>query len=170
MAPIRWLDDEEARAWRTFLEMRRELDSVLEGQLTRDAGLSAADYALLVPLSEEPTAQLRARDLARVVGWEKSRLSHQVRRMEQRGLIHRLQCPTDGRGSFIRLTDAGRRAIEDAAPNHVDKVRAVFFDQLSRNDIRTLIRISERVLDRLSAERRLDPTCDSGEESCDEDA
>jgi DNA-binding MarR family transcriptional regulator len=170
MTPTRWLDDEEAHAWRTFLTMRRALDSALEGQLTRDAGLSGADYALLVPLSETPTGQLRARDLARVVGWEKSRLSHQVRRMEQRGLIDRLQCPSDGRGSFIRLTDSGRRAIESAAPNHLETVRAVFFDQLSRNDIKTLARISERVLARLAAARQLDPSCDDDDTSCDDDA
>jgi DNA-binding MarR family transcriptional regulator len=160
MAATRWLDDEEARAWRAFLQMRRELDSVLESQLTRDAGLSAADYALLVPLSEASGGQLRARDLARTVGWEKSRLSHQVRRMEQRGLIDRLQCPSDGRGSFVRLTDDGRRAVENAAPKHVETVRAVFFDQLSRSDVRALARMSERILDRLSAQRGPEPSCD----------
>ena len=160
MAATRWLDDEEARAWRVFVQMRHELDSVLEGQLTRDAGLSAADYALLVPLSEAPSGQLRARDLARAVGWEKSRLSHQVRRMEQRRLIDRRQCPSDGRGSFVRLTDEGRRAVENAAPSHVEMVRAMFFDQLSRNDVRALARMSERILARLSTERGPEPSCE----------
>ena len=116
----RWLDEREQRAWRGYNQLHRRLSKVLGQQLTRDSGLSAADYELLVPLSEATDGQLRARDLARMVEWEKSRLSHHLKRMEQRGLVGRVDCPTDARGAFLVLTDAGRRAIEGAAPQHVE--------------------------------------------------
>src|SRR6187551_2609979 len=93
----RWLDEREQRAWRGYNQMQRRLTRVLGQRLTQDSGLSAADYELLVPLSEAADDRLRARDLARMVDWEKSRLSHQLTRMEQRGLVERRECPTDAR-------------------------------------------------------------------------
>nr|WP_205860927.1 MarR family transcriptional regulator [Planosporangium flavigriseum] len=132
--------------WRAFHEMRRHLDKAIERQLA-DAGLSTADYNLLVPLSEAPGDGLRARDLASHVDWDRSRLSHQLRRMEQRGLITRRDCPTDARGTMIMLTPAGRRAVEAAAPGHVETVRRHFVDLLSPEEIDTLTAISTRVRD-----------------------
>ena len=102
-----------------------------------------------MPLSEAPDGQLRARDLARIVDWEKSRLSHHLTRMEQRGLVERRECPTDARGAFITLTAAGRGAIEGAAPQHVEAVREHFIDLLSAAEIDVLTAIADRVLDRL---------------------
>jgi DNA-binding MarR family transcriptional regulator len=98
MTQPRWLDEREQRAWRGFTTMHGRLSRELGRRLLRDSGLSNADYEVLVPLSEAPDGQLRARDLARGVGWEKSRLSHHLTRMQQRGLIERLECPTPAHG------------------------------------------------------------------------
>ncbi len=144
-----WLDAREQRAWRAFLDVRRELLAELNRQLTRDAGLSGADYSLLVPLSEAPDGRLRPRDLGRQVDWDRSRLSHQLRRMQERGLVVREECCTDGRGAFIALTDRGREAIESAAPDHVRCVRRFFLDVLAPGEVEKLISIYDRVLDRV---------------------
>jgi DNA-binding MarR family transcriptional regulator len=152
MAEVPWLNAREQRAWRTFLDVHRELLAELNRQLTRDAGLSDADYALLVPLSETSEGRIRPRDLGRQVDWDRSRLSHQLRRMQERGLVVREECCTDGRGAFIVLTDRGRDAIESAAPDHVRSVRRFFFDVLQPGEVETLISIHDRVLDRVRSE------------------
>ena len=149
MTEPRWLDEREQRAWRGYTQMQRRLNRVLGQGLLRDSGLSSSDYELLVPLSEAPGTQLRARDLARGVDWEKSRLSHHLTRMEQRGLVERRECPTDARGAFICLTLAGRRAIERAAPQHAADVRDHFIGLLTADEIDVLGAIAVRVLDRL---------------------
>lgn len=146
----RWLDEQEARVWQTYLAVQRELQGVLERRLERDGGLSGADYRLLVPLSEVPGGVLRARELGVLVGWERSRVSHQVRRMEKRGLLVREDCAEDARGSMVRLTEAGRVAIVAAAPEHVNAVRRYFFDVLSREELAMLGDAFERVLAGLS--------------------
>ena len=135
--------------WRSFLEMRAALDAIIERQLN-DAGLSGADYALLVPLSEAPEGVLRVRDLGRAVGWDRSRLSHQLRRMEQRGLVMRFDCPSDARGTMVQLTPEGRRAIEAVAPGHVETVRLNFVDLLSGDELDTLAAVSARVRDQIA--------------------
>jgi DNA-binding MarR family transcriptional regulator len=157
MTQPRWLDEHEQRAWRGYTQMHRRLSRVLGQRLMRDSGLSAADYEVLVPLSEAPDGQLRAGHLARTVDWEKSRLSHHLTRMEQRGLVTRLGCPTDARGAYIGLTGAGRRAIEAAAPQHVEAVRENFVDLLTPGEIDVLAAIADRVLERL--ERVETPSC-----------
>jgi len=141
-----WLDERQARVWQAYLAVQRELQGVLERRLVRDAGLSGADYRLLVPLSEAPQGVLRSRDLGLMVGWERSRISHQVRRMEARGLLVREDCTEDARGSMVRLTEAGRAAIVAAAPDHVKAVRRYFFDALSDDELATLGDVLERVL------------------------
>jgi len=151
MVEIRWLSDGEQASWRAFTYMRVELETALERRLERDAGLSSADYQVLVPLSEAPGRRLRPRDLAGIAGWERSRLSHQVRRMESRGLVERLECPDDARGSVIKLTRKGHRAITKAAPDHVEAVREYVIDALSDSQLVALRRISERILERLRA-------------------
>ncbi|MBB5631298.1 MarR family winged helix-turn-helix transcriptional regulator [Sphaerisporangium krabiense] len=151
MTEPRWLDETEARMWRAFGDMRRRLDAALERQLAA-VGLSSADYQLLVPLSEAPGRRLRARELRRIVDWDRSRLSHQIRRMEQRGLIAREECPGDARGTVIRLTGEGSRAIEEAAPGHVEVVRRLFVDQLGPEETALLTQLSYRVLGRLAEE------------------
>lgn len=150
-----WLSDHEQRAWRAYQQLRHQLDARLRADLVRTSGLSDADYAVLVHLSEASEEQLRARDLAVMLQWEKSRLSHQISRMEKRGLVARADCPTDARGAFVVLTDEGRAAIAAAAPQHVDAVRRYIIDGLSPSHLDALIEIADIVLARLAD----DPTC-----------
>jgi DNA-binding MarR family transcriptional regulator len=126
-----WLSDEQQRIWRSYLRMESLLPARLNRQLQSDSGLSIAEYAVLVPLSESSEGRLRPFELGITLNWEQSRLSHQLMRMQNRGLIRREQCPSDRRGAFVVLTDDGRAAIEAAAPGHVNAVRRLVFDQLS---------------------------------------
>ena len=149
MAEPRWLDERENRLWRIWLRVNQELPGVLEGLITRDSGLSGADYAVLVPLSESPDGMLRARELRREILWDRSRLSHQVKRMEKRGLVVREECAEDARGAMIRMTAQGRAAIEGAAPGHVAATRRYFFDLLSDDEVDALTAVFDRVLTNL---------------------
>jgi DNA-binding MarR family transcriptional regulator len=151
MEEPRWLDAREAHLWQSYRDLYRELTGALEARLVRNSGLSGADYALLHPLSVSECGVLRTRDLGRSIGWERSRLSHQVSRMEKRGLVVREECESDARGSMIRLTEAGRAAIEAAAPDHVEAVRGFVFDVLSREEQDTLTSLLDRVLEGLAA-------------------
>jgi DNA-binding MarR family transcriptional regulator len=163
MEEPRWLDAREAHLWQSYRELYRELTGALEARLVRNSGLSGADYALLHPLSVSQCGVLRTRDLGRSIGWERSRLSHQVSRMEKRGLVVREECESDARGSMIRLTDTGRAAIEAAAPDHVEAVRGFLFDKLSREEQDTLTSLLDRVLDGLPAKDcRQDAAKDAG--------
>ncbi|MEZ0074243.1 MarR family winged helix-turn-helix transcriptional regulator [Planotetraspora sp. GP83] len=152
MSEVRWLDDREQLVWRGFLSMQSRLFSRLERQLQRETGLSGADYAVLVSLSDSPDGSLRPFELGAEVDWEKSRLSHHLRRMADRGLVKRHTCDTDGRGAVILITDAGREAIEKAAPYHVEEVRRWFIDLLTPEQLQTLAQISQTVIERLAAE------------------
>jgi DNA-binding MarR family transcriptional regulator len=149
MSKPRWLDERQAEVWQAYLHLNQQLYGALEDQLLRDAGLSGADYAVLVPLSTAPDGVLRMRALRNEILWDRSRLSHQVRRMEHRGLVVREDCAEDARGSMVRLTDAGRAAIEGAAPKHADTVRRYFFDQLSTQELDTVGAVFERLLENL---------------------
>ncbi|CRZ16729.1 MarR family transcriptional regulator [Mycolicibacterium neworleansense] len=102
-------------------------------QLQADSGLSLADYDVLVALSNARADGMRVSDLAAQIGWERSRLSHQLRRMEERGLTERRSSAADGRTTNVVLTDVGQQAIDEAAPGHVDLVRSLFFDPLPDN-------------------------------------
>ncbi|HET6989592.1 MAG TPA: MarR family winged helix-turn-helix transcriptional regulator [Kribbella sp.] len=146
MVEPQWLDAREARLWQSWRDAYRELTGALEGRLIANSGLSGADYALLHPLSSAEDGVLRTRDLGRSVGWERSRLSHQVSRMEKRGLVCREDCPSDARGSMVRLTDVGRKAIEAAAPDHVAAVRSYFFDHLTTEEQTQLTGLLDRIL------------------------
>lgn len=141
----RWLDDDEARAWRGFLRMHQLLRAELEGDLVRTTGLSLADYEVLVTLSETEGRRLRMRALAERLTWSPSRLSHQLTRMQDRGLVRREDCPTDARGAFAVLTKTGLTAITEAAPGHLAGVRRHLFDRLTADQVRALAKISEAV-------------------------
>jgi DNA-binding MarR family transcriptional regulator len=145
----RWLTDDEQRAWRGLLRMTSQLNARMNRQLQDEAGISLADYDVLVVLSEAPQAQRRVFELADALAWEQSRVSHQLARMQRRGLVAREECPTDARGAFVVLTEAGRAAIERAAPGHVDMVRQLVFDGLSHDQLAALTAVSSSVLDRL---------------------
>lgn len=152
VSETKWLNAEEARAWRALQHLNMPLSAELNRQLTRQSNLSNADYAVLVQLSESPEKRLRARDLVAATGWEKSRLSHHIRRMENRQLVSREGCPTDGRGAFIALTATGQSTIEEAAPHHVKTVRAYVIDLLTPEQLRVLAEIGEIVGARLTAQ------------------
>ncbi|HEU4398173.1 MAG TPA: MarR family winged helix-turn-helix transcriptional regulator [Actinomycetota bacterium] len=148
-----WLDDAEARAWRGYMRMRTLLHARILRDLAREAGLSGPDYDVLSNVSEAEGRRARLGDLAARMAWSKSRLSHHITRMEQRGLVTREDCASDGRGAFVVLTDAGWRAIQAAAPGHVASVRRHFIDLLSREQLDALAEISQTVVSRLSDEQ-----------------
>ncbi|MFE1801287.1 MULTISPECIES: MarR family winged helix-turn-helix transcriptional regulator [unclassified Streptomyces] len=148
-APPRWLNPEEKDAWDSFIRMHEKLIGRLARRIQADSGMSASDYVVLVSLTERGGGRMRFLDLAKLVEWEKSRMSHQVTRMAKRGLVSREECPDDGRGAFIVATPAGYQAIEEAAPQHVEHVRRLFIDALTPNQLSTLGRLSERVLDHM---------------------
>ncbi|MER5465599.1 MarR family transcriptional regulator [Streptomyces sp. NPDC002668] len=151
MTEPRWLDDVERRAWQGFIAMSQLLEEQVTQGLRRAGGLSMADYRVLAPLSEAKDQRLRMQELAAQARWEKSRLSHQVRRMENRGLVRREECPTDARGAIAELTPEGLRAIREVAPLHADNVRRIFVDGLSRDQLAALADISETVVHRLGS-------------------
>ena len=144
-----WLDDREQRAWRRFVDSTERLKAALARELQRDSGLSGPDYSVLAQLSEAPGQRLRAYELGAATGWEKSRVSHHLSRMEQRGLIAREQC-ADSRFFDIVLTDQGRAVIGDAAPRHVGHVREWFVEALTPEQLDALIEACDAIAARLS--------------------
>lgn len=146
------LDAREERAWRSFRQMERELAGRIRRQLTRDTGLSDADYEILRALADAPDSMLRARVLRYRLRWEKSRLSHQIGRMERRGLVAREDCDEDSRGSVIRLTGPGREAISAAHGEYAKAVRKSLIDRLNADQLDALTDISETVLASLAVE------------------
>jgi len=151
MEQTKWLNQREARAWRALQLMQLQLDGRLGRQLSRESGLSYADYVVLVGLSEAPEGRLRQFELAGVLGWDQSRLSHQLSRMGKRGLVEKQKCDSDGRGAFVAITEAGQREIEAAAPGHVAAVRALFVDHLTREQLDVIAEASEAVLAAIEA-------------------
>lgn len=156
----RWLSETEQRAWRGHMRMGWLLAAAIDRDLAVERGLSGADYMVLVALSEAEGGRVRMSELAAAILWSKSRLSHQIARMEARGLVTRQNCPSDARGTFAVLTAPGREAIEAAAPGHVESIRRHFIDSLSAEEIATLAGITERVVDRL-APIAVAPSCPS---------
>jgi len=146
----RWLDAREDRAWRAFTQAGHRLDTRLNRHLLQDSRLTAADYEVLAVLSEHSADRMPARELCAALTWEKSRLSHQIRGMQQRGLLVREPNPDDARSVLIRLLPAGRRAIEKAAPAHVRHVRRHFVDLFTPTELDTLASLNERVLQHLA--------------------
>jgi DNA-binding MarR family transcriptional regulator len=156
----RWLSDEEQTTWRAFLATTQLLDEALDRQLQRDAGMPHAYYAVLVALDSSPDATLRMSDLARLLRYSQSRMTHAVARLERDGWVRRQQCPTDRRGQLAVLTPAGRDALVAAAPGHVTEVREKVFDRLSPTQVTQLRRICQTLLDGLDTsgvDPRLDP-------------
>ena len=151
MADTPWLDDREQRAWRAFQLMQMRLEFELARRLAADSGLSYPDYTVLVALTEQADGRVRAFELARVLGWEKSRLSHHVTRMAARGLVERERCPSDRRGAFVVVTPRGRREIAAAAPGHVRAVRDLFVDRIPPAQLDAIGDAAEIVLARLEA-------------------
>ena len=150
MTKVRWLDENELEAWRRLQLMQLQLTAALSRELADASGLSYQDYLVLAALTDRPGGRMRAFELGRELGWEKSRLSHHVARMVERGLVRREKCETDQRGAFVVVTKLGRKAIEAAAPQHVEGVRRHFIDLLSPTELKTLSTVAGRVLSKLS--------------------
>lgn len=146
-----WLTERESAAWKAVRDLGQPLWTALGRDLQRESGLSMADYQVLVVLSESPGNVLAYRELADATGWEKSRLSHHITRMEKRDLVRREGCPGDARSANVVLTDRGRSCIESAAPGHVESVRRLLIDQLTEQQIDALIAIGEQIARVLAA-------------------
>jgi DNA-binding MarR family transcriptional regulator len=146
---VQWLTAKEQRVWRRWLTLNARLSAALHKELQDDAGLSMPDFEVLVHLTDSPEGRIRVTDLARLLQWERSRVSHHVTRMERRRLVQRVECAEDGRGAFIVITPQGRAAIEQAAPGHVKIVRRLVFDALSPEDLDAFATITEKALAQL---------------------
>jgi DNA-binding MarR family transcriptional regulator len=142
----RWLTADEQQAWRTFLTACQTLFSAIDAQLLHESGIPHGYYEILVRLSETPGRALRMTQLAEASTSSKSRLSHAVARLEERGWIRRTDCPTDRRGQIAQLTDEGFAALEAAAPGHVEQVRRSLIDQLTPEQIEQLRQISAAIV------------------------
>lgn len=146
MVKIRWLNARAERAWRALQFMQMRLEGELARQLAADSGLSYPDYLVLVALADRPDDRMRLFELAGVLGWEKSRASHHVGRMVERGLVKKQKCDSDRRGLYVVVTARGRRELEAAAPGHVATVRRLFVDRLTPEQIDALGDVAEAVL------------------------
>jgi DNA-binding MarR family transcriptional regulator len=151
---VRWLTAGEERVWRRWLTLNARLSATLQKELHDDAGLSVSDYEVLVHLTDTPEGRVRVTDLARLLQWERSRVSHHVTRMESRHLVQRVECAEDGRGAFVVITSPGRAAIERAAPGHVNTVRRLVFDALSPEEIDAFAMVIDKALAQLDNQAR----------------
>ena len=144
-----WLNARELRAWRAFVDARHQVGVHLNRGL-QESGLSGADYEVLALLSAPEGDRMPAHELCHALGWEKSRLSHQLRRMQKDGLISREPNPADARSTMVCLLPAGRVTIEKAAPGHVADVRRNFIDLLTPAELDMLATLNERILHHLA--------------------
>ncbi|MHB8334751.1 MAG: MarR family winged helix-turn-helix transcriptional regulator [Acidimicrobiales bacterium] len=152
MSEITWLAADELAAWKGLALMNLQLSATLGRALAAD-GLSYPDYLVLTTLSDHEDGRCRVVELSDELGWEKSRASHHVARMRQRGLVEKQRCPTDQRGAYVVLTDAGRLALDAAAPGHVATVRQNFVDLLTSEQLNAVATISSVVLAHLANDR-----------------
>lgn len=147
--PTRWLDEDELRAWLGLAGVMLKLAPALDSQLQRDADMTHFDYLCLAMLSEAEDRTLRMSELATEVNASLSRLSHVVKKLEARGWVERFPCPDSRRVTMARLTDQGWAVLVDAAPGHVETVRALVFDGLDADDVADLERIAGQVVARI---------------------
>ncbi len=150
----RWLNADEMRAWRAFIDGTQRLLEVLNREVNEAHGLSLADYRILVLLSEAESHSMRMSDLAVGIVSSRSRLTHQIRRLEAAGIVSRQECVDDRRGVLATLTAEGRRRLQEAAPTHVAGVRAHLIDLLDAAEQRTVAAVFERADAALGADGR----------------
>lgn len=141
MAEPRWLDDQEQRAWRAFIAAQRVVNSRIEQQLQRDAGMPHTYFEILVRLSEAPDGRLRMSELAVATLGSRSRLSHAVNRLEGVGWVRREGVEADRRGQVAIITEDGREKLRETAPGHVETVRQAVFDALTSEQVDQLLAI-----------------------------
>lgn len=147
----RWLNEDEQALWRSLRSFVWAFPSAMDRQLSHDSELSTGEYSVLATLSESERGQLRPSDTASDLGWERSRLSHLLRRMEAKGLIERVPSLCDRRGHDVHLTPKGRATIEAAAPAHVEFVRQTVFDDLTKDEQDTFKTVLAKISARLDA-------------------
>lgn len=144
-----WLDPAQQIVWRRWVALTTEISAALNRSLQERGQVSISDYEVLVVLSETEDRCLRVSELARCIGWERSRLSHHVGRMEKRGLVRRVAAVEDARGAVVHLTEQGLDTIVGIAPLHVRDVRRVFFDGMTDEEFAALDSFTGRLMDRL---------------------
>ena len=152
MTHVRWLSADESRAWRAFLLANQLLMDQLDRELLQKAGIPHAYYAIMVVLSEAPHRSMRMTEIAEYLRFSKSRLTHAIGRLEERGWVERVACETDRRGQFAVLTEAGLDALQAAAPTHVAGVREHLFDRLTPEQVEQLRVIGEAIAGPLMSE------------------
>ena len=160
-----WLDDSERAAWLRLIAVVELLPGVLDSQLRAEEGMSHFEYFVLAMLSEAPERTLRMTSLAQRTNATLPRLSHVVRRLEDRGLVVRFPCPEDGRATNAQLTDAGWDSVVAAAPGHVDTVRRHVLDALTLEQLEQLRSIGDALLTRLDPDRQMTALYDPGKVS-----
>jgi len=151
----RWLTAEERATWTRLVAVMELLPAALDAQLRRDAGLTHYDYFVLAMLSEAPDRTLRMTSLAQLTNATLPRLSHVVRRLEERDLVERVPCPEDKRATNAVLTDVGHALLAEAAPGHVAAVHDYVVDALSSDQIGHLRDIADALLGRLDPDGRM---------------
>ncbi|MCC5578777.1 MULTISPECIES: MarR family winged helix-turn-helix transcriptional regulator [Microtetraspora] len=149
MDEVRWLDSEEQRAWRAYLDSTRLLIQALDRQLEADSGVSMLDYEVLVVLSEAPDRRMRMRDLADAVLSTRSGATRAVTRLERLGWVRRTDCADDRRGTEAELTEEGLAKLAATAPGHVAAVRAHMFDLLTPREVEHLRTVGTKIRDHL---------------------
>ena len=142
----RWLDDEEQELWRLLLGAVRKINRGMDETLKAGGEVSASEFAVLVALSEAPEQRLRLHELCTQLEWDRSRVSHQVTRMEKRGLLYKEPDAVDARGINVCVTHVGIEHLRRAAPEHVESVRRMVFDHLQPEDVPALRRFFNGVL------------------------
>ena len=155
-----WLDDDQADAWLALVAILEILPSTLDSQLLRDADLTFFEFLVLTQLAEEPERTMRLSELAAATHTTLPRLSRVIGRLEKDGLVVREASRNDARSRLARLTDLGWERLDEAAPGHVELVRRIFVDRLTRDQLDHVRRIGTRLLaaldpsDRVLAGRR----------------
>jgi DNA-binding MarR family transcriptional regulator len=148
-----WLTECESRAWRAFVLATQLLMDQLDHELQEEVGIPHAYYAILEVLSEQPERALRMTEIADRLRFSKSRLTHAIGRLEERGWVQRAACPTDRRGAYAAMTEAGLQALSAAAPAHVAGVRRHVFDRLTPEQVEQLRAIGEAIAAPLVADQ-----------------
>jgi DNA-binding MarR family transcriptional regulator len=147
MTTVYWLDDLEMQAWRSLLSAHSRLMSRLDTELQSSQGMSVSDYGVLVRLSEADEGRMRMSELAERLLLSPSGLTRRLDGLVHAGLVDRARCPTDRRGAYAVLTEAGRARLEQAAPDHVEQVRRHFVDLLTRSQLEALVDALDKVAD-----------------------
>jgi len=147
--PVKWLTDAEVSSWLSVVRMMTWLPWSIDQQLRRDSDLGMVEYQVMARLSQSPERTLRMSSLADLANSSLSRLSHLVKRLEDRGLVRREPDPADGRFTNAILTDEGFRTLAEAAPGHVAHVRSLVIDVLSPEQLRRMGQTADRIMSRI---------------------